>query len=121
MSTRELGVQGEAVAARYYQRLGFRLFAHHYVTRLGELDLVLTSRDLVVIAEVKTRTNPTAAAPREAVDVHKQRRILMAARQFLAGHPDFAQRQIRFDVVEVVPCPGGWQVRCFPGAFEAGG
>ena len=68
MSTRGLGVQGEAVAARYYQKLGFRLFAHHYATRLGELDLVLTCRDLVVIAEVKTRTNPAAAAPREAVD-----------------------------------------------------
>ena len=79
------------------------------------------SKDLVVIAEVKTRTNPAAAAPREAVDVHKRRRILMAARQFLTEHPDFTQRQIRFDVVEVVPCPGGWQVRCFPGAFEAGG
>lgn len=121
MSTRGFGVQGEAVAAHYYQKLGFRLFAHHYATRLGELDLVLTCRDLIVIAEVKTRTNPAAAAPREAVDVHKRRRILMAARQFLTEHPDFAQRQIRFDVVEVVPCPGGWQVRCFPGAFEAGG
>ena len=119
MSTRDLGVQGEAIAARYYQKLGFRLFAHHYVTRAGELDLVLTRRELVVIAEVKTRTHPATIAPREAVDVHKKRRIMLATRQFLAEYPDFAQRQIRFDVVEVVPCPGGWQVRCFPGAFEA--
>lgn len=120
MADRDLGRTGEAVAARYYQKQGFCLLEHNFRTRMGELDLVVFKGDLLVIAEVKTRSSEAFSAPCEAVDVRKRQRILLAAQQYLAKHPLLSECTIRFDVVEVVPQPGGWRVRCIPNAFDAG-
>ncbi|MBQ8648260.1 MAG: YraN family protein [Oscillospiraceae bacterium] len=119
MADRELGRTGEAVAARYYQKQGFCLLEHGFRTRMGELDLVVFKDDLLVIAEVKTRSSEAFLAPCEAVDLRKQQKILLATQQYLAQHPILAECTIRFDVVEVVPQPGGWRVHCIPNAFDA--
>lgn len=120
MTRKDLGRTGEAVAARYYQKKGYLLLAHNYRTRLGELDLVLKKDRLIVICEVKTRS-PGAMIPGwEAVDVHKQQRILAAAAAYLAASP-FRDLPVRLDVAEVTPLPqGGWQVHCIENAFTAG-
>lgn len=120
MSGADLGRTGEAVAARYYQKQGYLLLAHNYRTRMGELDLVLKKGNLIVICEVKTRSPGAPVSGREAVDLHKQRRILAAASQYLAASP-FRDCPVRLDVAEVMPRPqGGWLVHCIENAFTAG-
>lgn len=118
MDRRETGRKGEAVAAKYYMDRGYTLLAHSYRTRLGELDLVLRKDELIVICEVKTRAGKQLGLPMDAVDYNKQRRIVLAAKQFLqqTGNNDAF---VRFDVAEVTPVSGGWQVHCIPNAFEA--
>ena len=119
MERAELGAKGEAVAARYYLRQGYSLYAHDFRCRMGELDLVLTRGNLLVVAEVKTRTSNRRAQPREAVDGHKQKRLILACRYLLTRLPR-ADWTVRFDVVEVSPRPeGGYEVRCFQDAFRA--
>ena len=118
MDRQETGRKGEAVAAKYYMDRGYTLMAHGYRTRLGELDLVLRKDSLIVICEVKTRKGRQLGRPMDAVDRKKQQRIVLAARQFLqqTGNNDAF---VRFDVAEVTPTEGGWQVHCIPAAFEA--
>ncbi|MGN0975091.1 MAG: YraN family protein [Gemmiger sp.] len=116
MTERSLGQTGEAVAAKYYISRGYLLLEHNYRTRMGELDLILYKEGTLVIAEVKTRSDTRWSAPAEAVDLHKQRRILAATRYYLQKSP-YADDVIRFDVVEVMPCGTGWQVHCIPNAF----
>lgn len=113
----DLGRTGEAVAAKYYRQRGYLLLNHNYRTRLGELDLVLYKGGTLVFAEVKTRTSAGRASPAEAVDFRKQQRLIAAAQQYLQQSP-YADASIRFDVVEVLPRPGGWQVHCIVNAFE---
>lgn len=116
MTREELGRAGEAVAAKYYMDRGCRLLAHHYRTRMGELDLVLQEGNTIVICEVKTRSGHTWGTPGEAVNAAKQRRLILAARRYLqqTGHTeDF----VRFDVAEVFRMPHGWQVHCIRNAF----
>lgn len=116
----ELGRKGEALAARYYLDRGCRLLAHNYRTRMGELDLVLMEGETVVICEVKTRTSGAGfGTPAQAVDAAKQRRLILAAGSYLqqAGLSD---APVRFDVAEVTPAPGGWQVHCIRDAFTCG-
>ena len=115
--TTDLGHKGEAVAARYYQERGYLLLGHNYRTRMGELDLILYKEDLIVFAEVKTRTGRMLAAPAEAVDLYKQRRLRRAAELYLQNSP-FAESRVRFDVVEVTPAEKGWQVHCIMDAFQ---
>lgn len=117
MDRAALGRKGEAVAALSYQKKGYQLLDHNYRTRMGEIDLILEKEDLLVFVEVKTRTDLSFARPAEAVDRHKQRRLILAAQQYLQRHPG-AERQIRFDVAEVVPLGDRWTVHCIPNAFS---
>ena len=114
--TAALSHRGEAVAAKFYLAQGYLLLQHNYRTRMGEIDLILYRAGQLVFAEVKTRTDPQGLAPRLAVDYHKQRRIIAAAEMYLQKS-SFADAAIRFDVVEVVPGPAGWQVHCIRDAF----
>ena len=119
MNRASLGRNGEAVAALCYKKKGYLLLAHNYRTRMGELDLVLKKENLIVICEVKTRSPGSRIPGREAVDVHKQRRILAAAGSYLASSP-YRDLPVRLDVAEVTPLPqGGWQVHCIENAFTA--
>ena len=118
MNRANLGHTGEAVAAKYYIRQGYLLLNHNYRTRMGELDLILYKADTIVFAEVKTRTSAQRAAPAEAVDYYKQQRLIAAAGQYLQQSP-YADANIRFDVVEVLPAGSGWQVHCIRDAFAS--
>ena len=101
-----------------YIRQGYLLLNHNYRTRMGELDLILYKADTIVFAEVKTRTSAQRAAPAEAVDYYKQQRLIAAAGQYLQQSP-YADANIRFDVVEVLPAGSGWQVHCIRDAFAS--
>lgn len=118
MDRAETGRRGEAVAAKHYMNLGYRLLAHNYRTRFGELDLVLEYAGTVVICEVKTRSVNRIARPAAAVDRRKQQKVILAAQLYLqaTGRSNCA---VRFDVAEVTPLPDGkWQVQLIKSAFE---
>jgi putative endonuclease len=95
---RLLGDRGESEAARCLRRKGFRILERGYKTERGEIDLIARDGDTVVFVEVKTRRQ---GEPAEAVTPEKQRRLTLAAMQFLKRHRLFEQRS-RFDVVAVV-------------------
>ena len=95
-----LGRRGEAAAAHYLQRLGYRLVARGHRDRIGELDLVAVDGRTVVFVEVKTRRSHNAGSPQEAVQETKQRQLTRAALSFLRHH-DLLEEQARFDVVAV--------------------
>lgn len=115
-----LGQKGEAIAARYYMQQGYLLLAHGYRTRMGELDLVLYHNGTVIFAEVKTRSGTQKVTPAEAVNIAKQRRIILAAQKFLQNS-SYADCPVRFDVVEVWPPDAKnrrWKIHCIRSAFS---
>ncbi len=58
-------------------------------------------RGVLVFVEVKAREKLADAA--ESIGRRQQQRIIAAAEFWLAGHPDDAMSNMRFDVVLVVP------------------
>jgi putative endonuclease len=98
---RLLGSGGEHEAARFLKKLGYRIVARGYATRLGELDLVALDGDCYVFVEVKTRKSIAAGRPDEAVHHDKQKRLTRAALGYLKKH-GLLERRARFDVVAVV-------------------
>src|SRR6185437_3918670 len=80
---RWLGDRGERAAARYLRSKGLRIITRGYRTRLGEIDLIARDGDTLVFVEVKSRRR---GVPAEAVTLAKQRRLTLAALQFLAEH-----------------------------------
>lgn len=97
---RTLGQRGEALAARFLRRQGFRIVGRGVRTGLGELDLVAVDGRTVVFVEVKTRQTGQQGHPAEAVDLSKQRRLTLLATAYLQRH-GLLNHHARFDVVAV--------------------
>ncbi|HEV3004206.1 MAG TPA: YraN family protein [Pirellulales bacterium] len=95
-----LGPRGEAVAARFLKRLGYKIVARGARGQLGELDLVAVDGRTIVFVEVKTRESHDGGHPAEAVNADKQRRLTRLALGFLKRH-DLLECAARFDVVAI--------------------
>lgn len=93
------GLWGEELAAKYLRKKRCKIVASGYRTRFGEIDLIAESRKNLIFVEVKLRKNDDFAMAREFVDSKKQRRIRLAASQYLSQNP--SELQPRFDVIEI--------------------
>jgi putative endonuclease len=95
------GRRGEDAAANFLNTRGYTIIFRNFRTRFGEIDIIATTSDYIVFAEVKTRAHGSMLLPREAVDIKKQKRIIMATQMYLASH-NIGRLQPRFDVIEVI-------------------
>ncbi|MEO0447454.1 MAG: YraN family protein [Verrucomicrobiota bacterium] len=101
LSSQEIGQLGERTAARAFERAHGSVLWRNYRARAGgEVDLVGRHQDVLIFAEVKTRTSYRFGAPSEAVDEEKQRLIQRGALDWLR-RLDFPQVLFRFDIFEV--------------------
>lgn len=115
--TQAVGAYGERLAARYLQAAGLVLLDSNWRCPEGEVDLILRDRDDVVFCEVKTRRSDAYGTPAEAVDPAKVRRLRRIAACWLAEHP-VRPREVRFDVVSVLPqARGASVIEYLRGAF----
>lgn len=80
---------------------GWRCVARNFNSRGGELDLVYTVGDQLIVVEVRYRARNDYGRAAATVRRNKQRRIIKATRYFLLKHPRYADYAIRFDVVGV--------------------
>lgn len=79
------GSAAEDLAARYLEDQGLAIVDRNWRCRAGEIDLVAREGATLVFVEVRLRTSAAFGGAPASVDAHKQRRILAAARQYLAG------------------------------------
>lgn len=96
---RAAGRRYEEAAGAYLESLGYRILERNYRCRRGEIDLIARDGAVLVFIEVKFRRGPAAGDPAEAVDARKRRRIVTAARMYLAERRLSPQTLCRFDVV----------------------
>lgn len=99
-STKELGNQSEALAARYLTERGYRLREKNYRTRVGEIDLICEQGDRIVFVEVRSKRSLTFGTGAESVIRVKQMKIRRVAEQYLLARGEM-DRNIRFDVIEI--------------------
>ena len=111
---------GEDVAAEALRKGGYRIVARNHRCRRGEVDLIAEKGELLVFVEVRTRSTAAFGGPEETVDARKQRRVIAAARDFLAQRRGPA-KAARFDVIAVVDGPAGPTLTHFENAFDSGG
>lgn len=115
-STQATGMLGEDAAALLMRKEGFEIVCRNFRTRFGEIDIIARDSQYIVFAEVKTRSAHALAAPREAVGLRKQQRIIHAAEGYLAQNG--MSLQPRFDVIEVFLEGGEVRLRHIPNAFS---
>jgi putative endonuclease len=108
------GLSAESRAAAFLVAKGYRILARRFRTPLGEIDIVARRGGVLVFVEVKARDSFDEAA--EAIGKRQQNRIIAAAQLWLAHHAEDAMRDMRFDVILVIP---GRLPRHLPAAFDA--
>jgi putative endonuclease len=113
----ELGRRGENLAAAYFADAGLVVLSRNWRCRDGEVDLIATDGERLIVCEVKTRSGTGYGEPSEAVTPAKVARIRRVTAQWLRTHR-VGWCEIRFDVL-AVRCPqdGPVTVEHLQGAF----
>ena len=96
----ELGKEGEDLALKKVESLGYRCIARNYRCTLGELDLVARDGDSLVFIEIKTRKGKSLDYAKEAVHARKQRQMSKVALAYMKKN-GCEDAKARFDVVVI--------------------
>lgn len=109
----------ESAALAHLQAHGLQLLARNAQSRGGELDLVMRDADVVVFVEVRYRASATFGGGAASVDAGKRRKLVHAARVFLARNASLADAPCRFDVVAASGDPSAPRLEWLRDAFRA--
>ena len=96
----ELGKKGEDLAAAHLLAEGYAIRHRNWRCGHKELDIVAEKDGMLVVVEVKTRTDTLYGLPEEAVSAGKIRRIVSSTDAYLRK---FAiDLPVRFDLITIV-------------------
>jgi putative endonuclease len=96
----ELGKEGEDLALRKVESLGYTCIERNYRCSLGELDLVARDGETLVFIEIKTRKGKSLDYAKEAVHARKQRQMSKVALAYMKKN-GCQDAKARFDVVVI--------------------
>jgi putative endonuclease len=119
MDRAAIGRSAEDIAAGFLTEQGLTVLLRNYRRRSGELDLVAREGDVLVVAEVRTRSTDEFGGAAASIDGWKQHKIIRTTTQLLQQRKDFAQLRVRFDVIVVRYAGGRPTVEWLQHAFEA--
>ncbi|MCE8034776.1 YraN family protein [Billgrantia tianxiuensis] len=117
VDARARGARIERLAAEWLSARGLTLIASNQQFKGGELDLVMSDGETLVFVEVRHRSDIRHGHPLETVTATKQRRLVHAARFYLARNR--LSCPCRFDVLAVIGSPPALDFEWVQGAFEA--
>ena len=99
MNTTHLGNIGEKATCDYLVNNGYEILKTNFRAAGGEIDIVAKKGMHLAFVEVKTRKDNSFGFGADAVNYHKQQRIIRAAKAFIMSFKDYDE--ISFDVCEV--------------------
>lgn len=100
---RRIGNKAEALALDHLKQQGLSLIEQNYLTKLGEIDIIMLDKiaDTLVFVEVRYRKSNNYGTAIETVTRSKQQKLMRTAQQYLQKHPTYQHFLCRFDVVGV--------------------
>jgi putative endonuclease len=90
------GREAEGRAAAFLESRGRRVVGRNFRVRGGEIDLIVADGPTTVFVEVRQRSRSDFGGAAESITASKRRRIVLAARHWLARHGD---TDCRFDCI----------------------
>jgi len=100
-SARARGQTAELKALAHLKAHGCRLIISNYVTKAGEIDLIVDDSGVLVFVEVRFRRETARGTGAETVTAGKIRKIIRTARHFLVTHKHYQGMPCRFDVISM--------------------
>jgi putative endonuclease len=112
----QFGQSSEQLAAEFLRRMGYRILATNFRSKLGEIDIIARDDKTLVFVEVKARASSRFGSPKAAVTPAKQRKISMAALDYLK-RCGLTGASARFDVVAIDTAGGKTEIEVVKNAF----
>lgn len=113
----DLGREGELLALKKLEDLGYECITHNYRCALGEVDLIARDGDTLVFVEIKTRRGKTLGYAKQAVTERKKRQISKVALTYMKAN-ECCEAKSRFDVVAVRIGEGVKEIEVVKNAFD---
>ncbi len=113
----QFGKESEQLAATYLKRKGYRIIETNYRCPVGEIDIIARQKGILVFVEVKARRSSRFGSPKAAVTATKQRKLSMAALDYLKRE-NLINARARFDVVAIDTTGGKPDIEVVTNAFE---
>ncbi len=99
---KNLGAWGENIAKKYYQNLGYQIISQNFYTRYGELDLVFSKANKILVVEVKTRTSLAFGFAEESISKNKLQNLRAASQIFCRQQNLKPEFKIEICVIEKI-------------------
>ena len=112
-----LGRRGEQMAETYLKERGFRTVKRNYRYGHGEIDLIVHDGEVLAFVEVKSFQAKPLDLPASRVHKAQQKKLIETAYAFLAENSEFANFNVRFDVIIVDFSVYPAQITHYPAAF----
>lgn len=112
-TTKQIGDAGEETAAQHLLAHGLNILTRNFRVKGGEIDLICRDGATTVFVEVRRRARSDFGGAGASITVTKQRRLILAARHWLARHGDC---DCRFDCILIDGANLAW----VKNAFDAG-
>jgi putative endonuclease len=99
---KQVGQYYEKTAAEFLMRQGLKWLESNFTCRMGELDLVMRDKEVLVFVEVKYRKNQYYGHAAEAVTRSKAMKLIKSAHFWLLKHNlSPYDTDFRFDIVAI--------------------
>ena len=95
----ESGRAAEQLARAGLQARGLTCIDSNYRCRCGEIDLIMTDGNVLVIVEVRYRSHTGIMHPVQSISPEKLRRVVRATEHFLQRHRRWSDHAVRFAIV----------------------
>ncbi|MBI5218707.1 MAG: YraN family protein [Bacteroidia bacterium] len=96
----ETGKRGEEIATEYLKDNGYKILAVNWQNKHQEIDIIAEKNNVLIIAEVKSRTAPCLVEPEQAVTLNKQKLLIRAANAYI--YINKIDKEVRFDIISIV-------------------
>jgi putative endonuclease len=110
-----LGQNGEQMAGNYLKKKGFQILETNWRSGPLEIDIIARKDDILVIAEVKTRSTNIFGEPEEFVTKAKQKNLIRAANFYIIDND--LDVEARFDIISILYKGDQFQIHHIEDAF----
>ena len=113
-----LGKKGEELAKQFLLEKGYKIRHLNWRSKKTEIDIIAEKDNLLVVVEVKTRTNEYFENPKEAVTFKKQKNIIDTTEAYIEKFD--VDLETRFDIISITFENGQEKIEHIEDAFQPG-
>jgi len=106
---------GEDLAVKHLNKIGHKVLDRNFKWNRGELDIISLDKGVLVITEVKTRSDNRVAEPYRSVNRSKQRQIVRISNAYMEKY--HREEEVRFDVISITNSNSNIRLNHIKGAF----